>query len=362
MRLDRPWRRLFFFAVAAFLTAQLTTAALAQACTTPDNVTRVSGNAECFAIRTVAPTTRPAAPVLVVWIHGDVSAGGPADYMDEYLPVYATPDVVQVRMLRPGYEDSAVPPNVSSGTTFTPRGSSWTPDYIDAAANAIAALRNFHSARYVVVVGHSGGAIYSSVILGRQPGVIDASLLVSTPGDLCVWRAPAPCTFVRTVLNPIDFIGTIPSSARLIALVGSDDTNTRPPFVQDYVTRASAVGVNISYVEIAGGQHGFGTVARNQPQFATALRSLIAAAPALPAPAVPTLPWQALLLLFVVIALATRRFNGTRKAVGATLVAICFAEGKEIEGDRRQGRSYKPRVPRCAHRGYGSVIPQRLTK
>ncbi|TAG04398.1 MAG: hypothetical protein EAZ43_04730 [Betaproteobacteria bacterium] len=53
--------------------------------------------------------------------------------------------------------------------------------------------------------------------------------------------------------------------------------------MQDYVTRASAVGVSVSDVEIAGGEHGFGTVARNQPQFDAALRWLIAAAPALPA-------------------------------------------------------------------------------
>jgi len=287
--------------------------ASAQSCITPDNTTRVTGNAECFAIRTEAPVSLPQAPVLVVWIHGDVSSGGAADYMDEYLPSFAAPDVVHVRLLRPGYFDSAMPPNTSSGTTFTPRGASWTPDYIDAAANAISNLRTHHSARYVVVVGHSGGAIYSSVILGRQPGLVDASLLVSTPGDLCVWRAPALCGFVRPVLNPIDFIATIPRSAKLIALVGSNDPNTRPPVVQDYVSRAQAAGVDISYVEIAGGEHGFGTVARNQPQFNAALWSLIAAAPALPAKPVPTLPLipQTLLLVaLLLIGLARVRGDG----------------------------------------------------
>ena len=221
--------------------------------------------------------------------------------MDEYLPTFAAPDVVQVRLLRPGYYDSAVPPNTSSGTTYTPRGANWTPDYIDAAANAISNLRAFYAARYVVVVGHSGGAIYSSVILGRQPGVIDASLLVSMPGDLCVWVAPGGCGFVRPVLNPIDFITTIPPSAKLIALVGSDDTNTRPPVVQDYVTRARAAGVDIGYVEIAGGQHGFGSVARNQPQFDAALRSLISSAPALSVQAVPTLTHMAQTLLVLAL-------------------------------------------------------------
>jgi hypothetical protein len=153
----------------------------------------------------------------------------------------------------------------------------------------------------VVAVGHSGGAIYSSVILGRQPGVIDASLLVTTPGDLCVWRAPNACSFVRTVFNPIDFIGSIPSNVRLKALVGSNDTNTTPMVVKDYVTRASAAGVTIGCVEIAGGQHGFGTVARNQPQFAGALRSLIAATPPLSTATVPTAPAWALFSLIVML-------------------------------------------------------------
>ena len=275
--------------------------AAAQACSTPDNTTRVTGNAECFAIRTQAPASRPPAPVLVVWIHGDVSSGGAADYMDAYLPTFAAPDVVQVRLLRPGYFDSAVPPNTSTGDSFGQLGASWTPDYIDAAANAISNLRAYHSARYVVVVGHSGGSIFSSVILGRHPGVIDASLLVSTPGDLCVWRAPALCEFPRTVLNPIDFIATIPHSAKLIALVGSNDANTRPAVVQNYVTRARAAGVDIGYVEIAGGEHGFSTLARKQPQFDAALRSLIAAAPVWLVQPVPTLTPIPLVLLVVAL-------------------------------------------------------------
>ncbi|TAG04397.1 MAG: hypothetical protein EAZ43_04725 [Betaproteobacteria bacterium] len=106
--------------------------------------------------------------------------------MDEHLPRSAAPYVVQVRLLRPGYFDTTAPSNTSSGTTFTPRGSRWTPDYIDAAADAIVRLCVHHGARYVAVVGHSGGAIFSSVIIGRHVGVIDASLLVSTPGDLCI--------------------------------------------------------------------------------------------------------------------------------------------------------------------------------
>ena len=84
-------------------------------------------------------------------------------------------------------------------------------------------------------------------------------------------------------------------------LVGSDDTNTRPPVVQDYVTRARAAGVDIGYVEIAGGQHGFGSVARNQPQFDAALRSLISSAPALSVQAVPTLTHMAQTLLVLAL-------------------------------------------------------------
>jgi pimeloyl-ACP methyl ester carboxylesterase len=305
MRVTTLLRCFLFIAITTHVLASAPVSA--QACSAPDNLARVTGNAECFAIRTEPSVAARRPPVLVIWIHGDVSSGGAADYMDEYLPRFAAPDVVQVRLLRPGYFDSAVPPNTSSGTTFTPRGSSWTPDYIDAAADAIARLRAHHNARYVIVVGHSGGAIFSSVILGRHLGVIDASLLVSTPGDLCVWRAPSPCTFVRPVLNPIDFINAIPPSAKLIALVGSGDTNTRPSVVQDYVTRASAVGVNISYVEIASGEHGFGTVARNQPQFDAALRSLIAAAPALAELPVPLLPARYALLVLLLLSVCAAR-------------------------------------------------------
>lgn len=48
------------------------------------------------------------ARILAVFVHGDVSAGGPADYMYRYAQSFAAGrrDVAAVALLRPGYYDS----------------------------------------------------------------------------------------------------------------------------------------------------------------------------------------------------------------------------------------------------------------
>jgi hypothetical protein len=76
--------------------------------------------------------------------------------------------------------------------------------------------------------------------------------------------------------------------------------------------------VNVSYVEVAGGEHGFGTVARNQPQFDAALRSLIAAAPALPALPTPMLTATHTLLVALLLsccALVSLRLRTSQRNV-----------------------------------------------
>lgn len=56
------------------------TPATAAVCDAPDHLTRVSGVAHCLAIKTYLPAAGTS-QTLVVVLHGDLSSGGPADYI-----------------------------------------------------------------------------------------------------------------------------------------------------------------------------------------------------------------------------------------------------------------------------------------
>jgi hypothetical protein len=64
-------------ALAVLAVALLATGAAAAPCTAEDCETHLSGISECLLMRrygATEPTT------LLIWLHGDLSAGGPADY------------------------------------------------------------------------------------------------------------------------------------------------------------------------------------------------------------------------------------------------------------------------------------------
>lgn len=66
-------RCLLFIVIAAHILASAPISA--RACTAPDKLSRVTGNAECFAIRTEPSAAVRTPPLLVTWIHGDVGTG-----------------------------------------------------------------------------------------------------------------------------------------------------------------------------------------------------------------------------------------------------------------------------------------------
>ncbi len=67
-------------AVAALLLCFAQGFAYAGCGNTPDFESRVEGGPECFVIKTFRSTVTEQKPVLLVFLHGSVSRGGPADY------------------------------------------------------------------------------------------------------------------------------------------------------------------------------------------------------------------------------------------------------------------------------------------
>ncbi|KAF0118809.1 MAG: Uncharacterized protein FD152_4608, partial [Xanthobacteraceae bacterium] len=199
------------------------------------------------------------ARILAVFVHGDVSSGGPADYMYRYAQSFAASrrDVAAVSLLRPGYYDRAG--NRSSGSDGG-RRDTFDAGSIQTLAGAIRELKAKFGAQRVIALGHSAGAGALGVIAGNSGGLLNGVVLASCPCDVPAWRASRGGGRGFSSLSPVDYLSGVPGSTSIVAVTGARDDNTRPALAQDYVARARAAGRN-ARVEIVGGGHGFGSVA-----------------------------------------------------------------------------------------------------
>ena len=236
-------------------------------CENADHLNWVTGDHLCFAIKTFMPEGKVARPILRVYLHGDVSRGGPGSYMYGYAArshryaADSSPGIVAVAMLRPAYYDK-------EGRQSTParsarRRASKFPEDVDTIASAVRALSTHHNASRVILIGHSGGAQIASVILGRYPGLADAALLVSSPCDERALRIHHNKRTNTRNLNPMDYVDKIPRKTKIIAMTGSRDNNTLSRFCEPYVARLKARGVSARLEIVEGAGHGFRGLGRS---------------------------------------------------------------------------------------------------
>ncbi len=217
-----------------------------------DNTTRVQGGEECLVISTNGATD--GASTLVIFIHGDGSRGGASDYLSKTAYRYGSGETVAVNLIRPGYFDSY--DNQSTGTSYRSQGDGYRPKIVDAVAGAIQNLKTHHKVQRVVLVGHSGGAAISGVILGRFPGLADAAVLAACPCHVPDWRymRRGQNTWTRSQ-SPHEFADTVPATARVIAVTGDGDNNTFPVIARDYVESLVKRGIDARFVEVPGASH-----------------------------------------------------------------------------------------------------------
>jgi len=220
-------------------------------CSDADNVHRVDGKAECLAMKLFGQPEIANARTLLVFLHGDTSAGGPSSYLYPLAAKYASQSVISVALIRPGYFD--LDHNESTGNTLG-RRDNVTEHNVEAVANALQALRIHYKVAKLVVVGHSGGAATAAVILGKFPGVIDDAILVGCPCNMAQYRAGRS---FRS-LSPDQFSSGVPKQATVIALTGSKDDNTYPQLAAGYIEGLVAMGVNGKFIEVPDASHNTG--------------------------------------------------------------------------------------------------------
>jgi len=240
-------------------------------CEPADMTNYVSGEDECLAIATFETS---GADTLVIVLHGDLSSGGDADYIFSVAEAAQEMGATGVAMMRLGYR--------GDGRRSTGRASRdenrdliYTSDEMDAIADATRRLAEHHGASQVVMIGHSGGAVMTGVILGRHPGIVDRALLLSCPCHVPDWRRSRGRNPFRNAESPHEYIDAIPAGTMIRLVVGSGDTNTRVFLSEEYAEEATARGLDALAIVVDGARHSFNSDMYDSAGWNTALRNVV---------------------------------------------------------------------------------------
>lgn len=212
----------------------------------------------CLALVPIGPTLATA-KTLVVLLHGDGEGQLGQRQIDRWTAIgrsLSSPDRNVFFMIRPGYQS---PAGNSSGWA-NPKDDDYTAANMARVAGALGALKATYKSEKLVLVGHSGGAATSALVLGKHPGVADAALLLGCPCDVPPWRDHRNAQRGRggpwvNSLNPLQFISGIPAGTPVVAVTGSQDDNTLPEFARRWVEQAAEKGVKSRYLNAVGFSH-----------------------------------------------------------------------------------------------------------
>lgn len=227
---------------------------MAGACGDEDFATAVAGRSGCLVMRKYG-FAGPAAPrAMLVWLHGDLVAGGAANYLfplaEQAATEFAAEKVLSVALVRPGYQDGSG--NYSAGNCYR-RLDSYTRENITEIGAAIERLRQRFKPNRVILVGDAGGAAIAAVLLGMQPKLAEGALLVGCPCDLVRWRGDRrPWTASE---NPLTWAGKVPPATDVIVLTGADDTDTVPVLGLFYADVLKGRGVHAAFQMIPDTTH-----------------------------------------------------------------------------------------------------------
>ncbi len=256
--------------IPVFLFCCIPFSVYAAPCQSEDFKTFVSGKEQCLVIRRFG-TERPNA--MVVWLHGDVSSGGPANYHFPSAKSFAeengSENILSVALVRPGYPDGEG--NWSSVSFFnTGRQDHYTTKNITEVAVAIERLKDRFKPNRVILVGHSGGAATSALVLGLFPKLAHGAVLIACPCDLATWRKGRRSWPLSE--DPIKWAPSVSPQSFVYALTGEQDSNTTPQLAKSYVAALKEVGVTAEFQLLENEGH---NGAFNSPAVFLALQKLI---------------------------------------------------------------------------------------
>jgi len=240
-----------------FFLAALTLApviAKASPCEAEDFETRVSGTSTCLLIKRYGVSEPSSAQAMLVWLHGDISAGGPATYhfalAEKAVDALQPAKVLSIAVVRPGYPGEG---GAASSGDLNGRSDHYTIDNVTEIGAVIERLAGKYKPRKVILIGHSGGAATAAILLGAKPGLVQGAVLAACPCDIDTWRVGRRPW--RRSQNPLRWADKVNPGATVIALTGSKDDNTSPALAKAYVEALAARGVQAEFELVADATH-----------------------------------------------------------------------------------------------------------
>jgi pimeloyl-ACP methyl ester carboxylesterase len=219
-------------------------------------------------------------PVLVAVLHGDLFDPTPsyqyafAQLLVQGASAPSLPDSVRSRLaeweplqntvaigiLRPGYTDNAG--DRSTGERGEAVGDNYTPEVVDAVAEAVRGAQRRYAASAVVLVGHSGGAAIVADVLGRQPDLAAAGVLVACGCDPRAWRSrmadsgfnPMWRGETRSV-QPLEQAEHVRTETIVRLVVGQDDDVALPEYSRHYAEVLMHRGIDAKVTVLPGLGH-----------------------------------------------------------------------------------------------------------
>ena len=218
-----------------------------------DKITRITGKYECLAIHTFVKNSESKIKNLVIFIHGDQSDNSPVSGMINNAQGTPVPnETVKVAILRPGYFDRAG--GKSTGNDCG-RRDCYTVTNLDEMTAAVQSLKNHYKPSKTILIGHSGGAAISGVMIGRTPGIAEGAILLACPCNISQWRFMQNRSGSYNSLSPSDFIKNIPKTTKVFAITGASDSNTQDVLAKDYVKSLTDLNISAQYKSLPNVDH-----------------------------------------------------------------------------------------------------------
>lgn len=216
-----------------------------ETCKTEDYKTFVSGVKQCLVIRKFG-SDKP--DTLIVWLHGDVSSGGPANYhfslAKRFAEKHRSKNILSVALVRPGYSDGSGHTSTGAPPNFE-RRDHYTKENVAEVAKAVQRLKGKFQPNKLILAGHSGGAATAALVLGMFPDLADGAVLVSCPCDLAAWRiGRSPWSASE---DPMKWVSNFSPKIIVYALTGDRDDNTSPQLALNYVAALKNASASASF-------------------------------------------------------------------------------------------------------------------
>ena len=231
----------------------------ASSCLMADDITHVAANGQCLAIQTYMNELPAPHPVLVVFIHGDgIPGGSPSDYLRYQATNFVSDHVVPVVLIRPGYYDSYGHYSTGNSYAFSADGypsDGYRSDVVATIADAVTQLKQFYHPSCTILVGHSGGAMMSGIILGKYPDLANGAVLASVAYNVHAMANKLGWGNWPHSLSPNDWVNKIPKQNFVYLVSGTADTFTYPDMALQYASALKQAGVDTHFVSVPGGDH-----------------------------------------------------------------------------------------------------------